>query len=208
MNLKKKQELRKEKLADKKAKLQASKVSLKDILGDSMPKRVCKHCGKRAYSDVDLQEFVYAPSAKHDRKEVCKGCSHVVHHYTKLGLPYSIVGSHEPWAPKKICLSCGLRVSHRDTRTWFSHVDTSISNVCKICMDTHVVVMGKPICITSQNKAIPIVAIAPDGTTIEYPSINKASLGTSVSINRIRSVLYRLIPDSHGYHFKIKEHND
>lgn len=155
-NLKK--ELRDRLLADKKEKLELHKElakedkdspraieirkllgisTLKDILGDKLPKRICKHCGKRAYTDVDLQEFKYSATSKYNRANCCKDCDTLLGVYP-LG---TIVGPYCLLVERQTCEICNRTNNGIGSRSWF----LNSARICKHCLGTHEEVFGHPL---------------------------------------------------------------
>jgi hypothetical protein len=102
--------------------------TLSDLLGEAMPIRVCRHCGKRAYTKNDLWEFKYNKHAKHNHSNCCTDCLVLIHQY---GTPKVIYGLHQPLViPKgKKCETCSNTntIRHTGDRNWFGHRAT----VCK-----------------------------------------------------------------------------
>lgn len=101
-------------------------ATLQDILGDKYPKRICKHCGKRAYNDLDLLGF------KHNT--CCLACS-IVPDKSK------IVGLHSLITKQQVCEVCARPNSGIGRRSWFTHG----AKVCKSCLGTHIEMFGYPL---------------------------------------------------------------
>lgn len=115
--------------------------TLKDMLGDKYPKRICKHCGKRGYTDVDLQEFKYSATGKYNRANCCNDCNTLLSVYP-IG---TIVGPYCLLVEQQSCEVCGRNNNSIGSRSWFLRY----AKVCKHCLGTHEEMFGHPLELTN-----------------------------------------------------------
>lgn len=204
-NLKK--ELREKLLAEKRQKLELRKeltkedkdsaraieirkilgiATLKDILGDKYPKRVCKHCGRRAYTEEDLLRFIYSTKAPYNHKNCCKDCESIIKYYP-VG---TIVGEHRRLKiVYKTCSMCGE--SHKTSSGVFGVSNHKYDDVCRVCLGTHVLLFGKAT--PTDSTSIPIVVHNTlDKTIVEYRSIREASEASGVPISTVALAIRQL----------------
>lgn len=104
--------------------------------------RVCKYCGKTAYNEDDLQQFVSAKMYKFGRRNTCKDCYALMATPPVLStVPFHIVGPYCKLDRKKRrCVSCGLPMTPGNTalfnkRHAGSHGTAagSTSDKCEVC---------------------------------------------------------------------------
>lgn len=139
--------------------------TLKDLLGDKLPKRICKHCGKRAYTDIDLQEFKYSALSKYNRANCCNDCNRILGIYPNG----TIVGPHCPLVEQQICEVCGRTNNGIGSRSWF----LKGAKVCKHCLGTHEEMFGSPLVLTPAKplayQGIPFNTYTELGILLDLP---------------------------------------
>ena len=136
--------------------------TLKEIIGDFYPLRVCRCCSKRAYTEIDLHTFVYDPRAAHGRRNLCMDC-------------YNLSRGHSKRAKEISCTLCGHTEdpSTPKAHSWF----LPRAKVCNVCLGTHIDHgFGALEPITPRPKVI----VLDLSTGIFYESVPEASLSTTV----------------------------
>ena len=98
--------------------------------------RKCKHCGKEAHSENELNMFVNNPKAKYGKKNVCNDC-----HYIQTRRNSNIFdkdtylqekekrNSYKAMGILKVCRCCGKKAMTEYDLQQFS----SNGNICKVC---------------------------------------------------------------------------
>lgn len=128
-------------------------ASLADLLGDSLPVRVCKHCGTRAMTDSDCLDW---------RGNSCRSCNRLLA-YGKI----QIVGPHSLLRDKPKVCKCGADLRY------------SKHKVCDVCLGKLEVLSGMKV--PHSIKGVPVViddityntiAEASRATGIPYATIN------------------------------------
>jgi len=112
-------------------------ATMQELLGDKYPIRICKYCGKRAYSKDDLWDFQYSITSKHQHNNCCTSCIKL----RELDKSINIVGLHSMLNLPKQCLVCRRPEVGTGSRSWFIRK----SKVCKYCLGTHEETFGYPI---------------------------------------------------------------
>ena len=149
--------------------------TLRDILGDKYPIRVCRHCGKRAYSDKDLWAFVEKREAKYDRDNCCVECKALLSSTPGV----KIVGEYCNLVIKKQCVKCKRQeLPTKGTRSWFLPRATA----CKECLGTHSDAFGYPLQIDD-----PQIIYTWHG--LQYPSVRALSDGMGLSYYATRTLV-------------------
>lgn len=112
-------------------------ATIQDLLGSKYPIRVCKHCGKRAYSTSELWQFTFSKTSKYNYRNCCTDCTKL----KALDKRIQIVGPHCPLVFPKRCTICNRSDSTTGNRSWF--IKSAL--VCKSCLGTHEEVFGLPV---------------------------------------------------------------
>lgn len=157
-------------------------ATLKDILGDKYPIRVCRHCGKRAFTESDLWAFVYSKSSRYQRDNCCTDCNSLLAKVPGV----KIIGEHCLLPTIKTCVRCGRKDDTKGHRSWF----LSRATVCKECLGTHSNAFGFPLEIETPPT------YTHNGK--EYGSIQSLANALGLSYYHTRTLI---ITD------KLKEHN-
>lgn len=141
-------------------------ATLKDLLGDKYPKRICRHCGKKAYDSVDLLEFSSNSGSKHSRDNCCKSCASIIN----LQPLVTIVGPYSNLPKQSKCDICGRIDSGTGIRSWF----LTSASVCKHCLGTHEEMFGYPLKLRQPiplaYKGIPFTSYIELGELLGIPS--------------------------------------
>lgn len=149
--------------------------TLKDILGDRYPIRVCRHCGRRAYSDNDLWAFVEKREAKYDRDNCCTDCKVLLSNSPGV----KIVGEYCELIYKKQCVKCKRQeLPTKGERSWFLPRAT----ICKECLGTHSNAFGYPLKIDD-----PLIIYTWHG--LQYLSVRALSDGMNLSYYATRTLV-------------------
>lgn len=104
-------------------------ASLADLLGDSLPVKVCKHCGTRAMSHSDCLDW---------KGQVCRDCNRLLAHGK-----VNIVGPHSLLRDKPKVCKCGADLTY------------SKHKVCDVCLGKLEVLSGMKV--PHSIKGVPVV---------------------------------------------------
>ena len=127
-------------------------ASLADLLGDSLPVKVCKHCGTRAMSSSDCLDW---------KGQVCRDCNRLLAHRK-----VNIVGPHSLLRDKPKVCKCGADLTY------------SKHKVCDVCLGKLQLLSGMKV--PYDDKSIPVVIAgitynsiveASQATSIPYSTI-------------------------------------
>lgn len=139
-------------------------ITLRELLGDKYPIKSCKFCGKRAYTELELYDFL-------PDRNLCKSCRNIRQQHPEV----QIVGTYSKWRPVHTCTQCG-----ETNPLFFYKVAGKKSSLCKCCYGSHKSVYGKPM---KSKSTIPITI----GDT-EYPSIAEAGRVLELPYNEVRAM--------------------
>lgn len=139
------------------------KATLRDLLGDAMPVKVCKHCGHFAMTEEEAHGF---------KGLTCNDCVRLLAKDKDI----IIVGPHSLLADKpKVCVKCGEGTSFQSNR----------HKVCEVCLGTTIVL---PDGVSSYKAKQNSIKVTLDG--VEYSSISIASTVLKVPYS---TLYYKLI---------------